>query len=271
MSGIRRSKGHSEGQLKKILDELHERYHRKPYLETDPLRYLHRYRRAEDQEIVGFICQSLAYGRVSQMSLAIEEVLSWVGESPYAYIRDLSASKLQGLGASKSREGFVYRFNRFVDIRDLFWILHQMVDRYGSIEGFYLASSAKSGKERISSFSQRALSMVDLPENRPGVSWFFSDPSKGSVCKRLNLFFRWMVRKDEIDLGIWQKISPSELMVPLDTHLIKASQRLGLTKRKTPNWAMVEEVTARLRSICPEDPVKYDFALCREGMLQDKG
>ena len=101
---------------------------------------------------------------------------------------------------------------------------------------------------------------------RPGVAYFFPRPSAGSACKRLNLFVRWMVRKDAIDLGVWTRVSPARLIVPLDTHIIRLGRCLRLTSLTSPGWKMAAQVTAALRTIDPADPVRFDFSLCHIGM-----
>jgi uncharacterized protein (TIGR02757 family) len=101
-------------------------------------------------------------------------------------------------------------------------------------------------------------------------NFLFPDPRKGSACKRHNLFLRWMVRRgDGIDLGIWTAVSPRDLIVPLDTHMIRMGRLLGLSRRATPGWKMAEEITSALRTVCPDDPVKFDFSLTRIGILKE--
>jgi len=102
---------------------------------------------------------------------------------------------------------------------------------------------------------------------RPGVCYFFPRPSAGSACKRLNLFLRWMVRKDAIDLGVWSSVSPSRLVIPLDTHVIRVGRCLRLTRYASPGWKMAADITASLRAVDAADPVRYDFALCHVGMM----
>ena len=106
---------------------------------------------------------------------------------------------------------------------------------------------------------------------RPGVCYFFPRPAAGSACKRLNLFLRWMVRRDEIDMGVWTSVSSSRLIVPLDTHVIRLGQCLRLTRYVSPGWNMAAEITASLRAIDPRDPVRYDFSLCHVGMMNACG
>ncbi len=106
---------------------------------------------------------------------------------------------------------------------------------------------------------------------RPGVAYFFPRPSAGSACKRLNLFLRWMVRQDALDLGVWRGVSAAQLVVPLDTHVIRVGRCLGLTRYTSPGWRMAADITGALRRLDPGDPVRYDFALCHLGMMNACG
>ena len=154
-----------------------------------------------------------------------------------------------------------------------------MVDRAGSVEDFFLEGhdpSADDVEGGLDSFSTRALAL-DLKAaygrvpRRPGVCYFFPRPSAGSACKRLNLFLRWMVRRDALDLGVWRRVSPAMLVVPLDTHVIRVGRCLRLTAYTSPGWRMARDITASLRRLDPEDPVKYDYALCHLGMMNACG
>ena len=149
-----------------------------------------------------------------------------------------------------------------------------MFDRSGSIEGFFLeglrpgARRRRTGARRLldagrwRSISRRAYGRVP---QRPGVCYFFPRPSSGSGCKRLNLFLRWMVRRDALDLGVWTRVPAAALVVPLDTHVIRVGRCLRLTRYTSPGWRMAQDITASLRRLDPVDPVKYDFALCHLG------
>jgi uncharacterized protein (TIGR02757 family) len=151
------------------------------------------------------------------------------------------------------------------------------------VEGFFLEgddASAPDIETAVESFSSRALALdletaygrVPRPSaSQPGVGYFFPRPSKGSGCKRLNLFMRWMVRRDALDLGVWRRVSPSRLIVPLDTHVIRVSRCLRLTRYASPGWRMASDITASLRRLDPDDPVKYDYALCHLGMMNACG
>ena len=162
----------------------------------------------------------------------------------------------------------------------LLLILQRMLRDSGSIEAFFLEGDDPAQPHvgaALNSFSTRALA-TDLREaygrrvpKQRGVSYFFPRPSAGSACKRLNLFLRWMVRRDEIDLGVWTRLSPARLIVPLDTHVIRLGRCLRLTRYTSPGWKMASEITASLRNVDAVDPVRYDFALCHVGMMNGCG
>ncbi|MGE3473913.1 MAG: DUF2400 family protein, partial [Vicinamibacterales bacterium] len=122
------------------------------------------------------------------------------------------------------------------------------------------------------SFTRRAMAL-DLSavyggrRPTPGVAYFFSRPSLGGACKRLNLFLRWVVRRDAVDLGLWTAATPAQLVVPLDTHIIRVGRCLGLTRRTSPGWKMAVDITATLKTLHPDDPVRYDFSMCHLGMM----
>jgi uncharacterized protein (TIGR02757 family) len=161
----------------------------------------------------------------------------------------------------------------------LLWLLRQMMERSGSIEGFFLDGydpSSPDISDALESFSTRALTLdVEAAYGRAArpraVRFFFPRPSAGSGCKRLNLFLRWMVRRDALDLGVWSRVSPAKLVVPLDTHVIRVGRCLRLTRYTSPGWAMARDITSTLSRLDPYDPVKYDFALCHLGMMNACG
>jgi uncharacterized protein (TIGR02757 family) len=154
-----------------------------------------------------------------------------------------------------------------------------MISRRGSIEGFFiegLTADAVDVGAALQSFSTRALALdvsaiygKKLP--KPGVAYFFSRPSSGGACKRLNLFLRWVVREDRVDLGVWKKVKPGQLIVPLDTHVIRVGRCLRLTKLKSPGWRMAADITSSLRELDPSDPVRFDFSICHLGMMNACG
>jgi len=153
-------------------------------------------------------------------------------------------------------------------------VLQYMLSTRGSLEQFFLDGDDPSSPDiapGLERFCARAKA-VDFGSayrrgaDAPGVTRFFAQPSGGSACKRLNLFLRWMVRRDQVDLGVWARVSPARLVVPLDVHVIRVGQCLGLTAYRSPGWRMAASITEALRALDPEDPVRYDFALCHLGM-----
>lgn len=261
-------------QLKALLDELYHRYSRPVFLSTSALGIPHRYSSLEDREIAAFVTASLAYGNVKQIHRSAEAALKAMGESPARFIRRFDPA------CDTARfQHVVHRFNSGIDLALLCYLLHQAIAVAGSLQAFFLKGYDPAHddiKPALTSFVERMLSLdvspfypLGLLPAKAGVRFFFSSPAQGSACKRLNLFLRWMVRRgDAIDFGIWTEVSPAKLIVPLDTHVARIVRQLGLTTIKQPNWRMAKEVTERLRAFDPEDPVKYDFALCRLGVLK---
>lgn len=269
--------------LKQALDVLYEEYNReasgaaregpRPAL-VDPIQIVHRFDDPADCEVVGFCAAGLAFGRVASVMQSVERVVSEMGPRPAAFVRRFDPSRDGPAFAS-----LVHRWTRGPDLVALLWVLRQMMDRAGSIESFFLDGydpAASDIRGALDSFSSRAM-RLDLAAaygrvpDRPGVGYFFPRPSCGSACKRLNLFLRWMVRRDGIDFGAWTRVAPSKLIVPLDVHVIRLGQCLGLTGYTSPGWKMAEEITASLRQLDPEDPTRYDFALCHVGMRDECG
>jgi uncharacterized protein (TIGR02757 family) len=268
-------------QLKPVLDQLYADFNH-PDSATDPIHIVRRFQRDDDREVVAFIAGALAFGRVSSVLQSIERVLAVMGAAPAAYVRRFDPRR-----DAPAFAGIVHRWTRETDIVALLWLLRQMIDRAGSVEGFFLEgydAGADDIAEALDSFSRRALALdlkaaygrVPNPSTgsgrgRPGVCYFFPRPSAGSGCKRLNLFLRWMVRRDALDLGVWQRVSPAKLIVPLDTHVIRVGRCLRLTDYTSPGWRMARDITASLRKLDPLDPVKYDFSVCHLGMMNACG
>ena len=241
---------------------------------ADPVHIARRYLADEDREVVGFCAAGLAFGRVASVLHSIESLLAAMGPHPAAFVREFDPARQGGRLAP-----LVHRWIRGADFVALVLVLQRMLRHSGSLERFFLAGDDPSAPDlgpALDSFSTRALAFdlrpaYDRVPARPGVCYFFPRPSAGSACKRLNLFLRWMVRKDAIDLGVWKAMSPARLIVPLDTHVIRLGQCLRLTRYISPGWRMAAEITAALRAIDPADPVRFDFSLCHLGMMNACG
>jgi uncharacterized protein (TIGR02757 family) len=263
--------------LKLLLDELYSTYD-ESFLASDPLELVHDFKKAADIEIAALITSSLAYGKVAQIKKSVRAVFHIMENKPYAFTMGFEPRRDKNLF-----KGFIHRFNDGKDISCLIFMIRQMIEAEGSIEGFFLKGydeADKNIKNALTSFTERTLKLdsaniygtkeLPLPKDA-GVRYFFPSPAKGSGCKRLNLFLRWMIRSsdDGLDLGVWKKIPPNKLIIPLDTHIGRIAKLIGLTEINTPSWRMAEEITESLARLDPEDPVKYDFALSRLGILDE--
>jgi uncharacterized protein (TIGR02757 family) len=240
---------------------------------TDPVQIVRRFTDPADREVVGFCASALAFGRVASVLQSIERLAMAMGPSPAAFVRAFDARRDSGALAP-----LVHRWTRGEDLIALVIILQHMLRR-GSIEAFFLDGFDRDSRDvsgALESFSTRALSVDLRPaygrrRPRPGVGYLFSRPSCGGACKRLNLFLRWMVRRDAVDFGLWKNVPCSKLVIPLDTHVIRVGRCLGLTRYTSPGWKMAADITASLRRLDPYDPVKYDFSLCHLGMADQCG
>jgi uncharacterized protein (TIGR02757 family) len=259
--------------LKPALDRLYEGFNREDAA-ADPVRFVHRYADPADREVVAFCAAGLAFGRVASVLASIEALLRVLGPRPAEFVLGFGARR-----NAAALEPLVHRWMRGADLAALVLVLQHMLRTAGSIEAF-LVETAPAGAEDVGpaldAFSARACDMdvsavYGSQPARAGVRYFFPRPSAGSACKRLNLFLRWMVRRDAVDPGGWTRIPPSLLVVPLDTHVIRVGQCLGLTRYRSPGWRMASDITASLRRIDPVDPVKYDFSLCHLGMMDACG
>ncbi len=258
--------------LKESLDALCASYDGR-FVETDPVCFPRRYARPEDREVVAFMTAALSYGRVPQIKKSVERLLEILGPEPAAAVR-----RFEPAAGRRALSGFVHRFNDGRDAGLLLYFVRQMLERGGTIERFFLEGYAAGDDDigpALSSFVERALALDcsayyrggSLPA-AAGVRFFLPSPADGSTCKRLAMFLRWVVRPDDgVDLGIWRGITPSKLVIPLDTHVSRIAAYIGLTARRTVGWKMAIEVTRRLRALDPDDPVRYDFALSRLGIL----
>ena len=255
------------------LDRLYEDYNREDAA-ADPIQIVRRYTKPDDQEVIGFCAAALAFGRVQSVINTVNALAAVLGPAPAAVVR-----RFDPRAPHPELRALVHRWIRGADIVALLWILRQMIDEKGSIEAFFAAGDDPSAVDvgpALDSFSRRALAL-DLRAaygrvpKRAGVCYFFPRPSAGSACKRMNLFLRWMVRRDAVDLGAWTTIPAARLIVPLDTHVIRLGRCLRLTKYVSPGWRMAADITASLRAIDPLDPVRFDFSLCHVGMMSACG
>ena len=247
--------------LKIKLDGLYEQYNRAEYIHPDPLEFLLPYSDIRDREIVGLVASSLAYGHVSQILRSVAKVLSVMETSPYSFTMNATRSSLR-----KTFKDFVHRFATGDHVSDLLLGIKMVIQQYGSLNQCFSQALNNEDTNVLSAMEFFVEEMLSWG-NDPG--HLVARPEKGSACKRMNLFLRWMVRKDRVDPGGWREIPPSKLIIPLDTHMHRISQRLCLTEKKGANLNTALELTERFKEICPEDPTKYDFTLTRFGIRND--
>lgn len=247
--------------LKQHLNSLYSELNRREYVSPDPLQFLYDYRDPADREIVGLIASSLAYGRVSQIISSVSNVLDRMTK-PRKFIERAGRKKLENTFL-----GFKHRFTTGKEMAAMLHGAKGVIEKHGSL-GACFANGMDDNDETIIPALEKFI--TELNEGANGeASSLLPDPSRGSACKRLNMYLRWMVRSDDVDPGGWKGICPSKLIVPLDTHMYNICRRMGLTERKAANLKTALEITEAFREISPEDPVRYDFAITRLGIRDD--
>lgn len=240
------------------LESLYRRFNKRELVAPDPLQFLYGWESPRDAEIVGLIASSLAYGRVAMILRSISAVLEPMGHSPFEFVMSESEQEWRNLYAN-----FKHRFTDGEDVAALLSGIQNAVTKWGSLEACF----AECSSECVSLTAALDIFIERLSLGRPNS--LLALPRRGSACKRHFLFLRWMVRRDEVDVGCWRSVSPSELLVPLDTHMYQICSALGFTRRKSADLKTAEEITECFRALCPSDPVRYDFTLTRFGIRSD--
>ena len=252
--------------LKEALDRLYSSFDFESRKFNDPVEFPHRYKSKKDKEVVAFISALFAYGKVGLFRSFLEKVFAVMGTSPYSYIMEFDRKK-----DSIYFRGLRYRFNSDDDIVLLIQILKVVLSDEPSLGKLFRNMYKKSGQDiraALTGYVER-LHTLAVQEGDPGKGFthLLPSPAKGSACKRLNMFLRWMIRDRDIDLGLWKEIPKNKLIIPLDTHIARIGRCLQLTHRKSADWKTAEEITESLKRFDPEDPLKYDFALCHQGIM----
>ncbi len=256
-------------QIKAALERLYRRYNHRGLINPDPLQFVYRYSNPADMEITAFLASALAYGRVQQIERSLINLFGRMGDSPFEFVRKFDKNKRRML------KDFRHRFTKGDDISDLLTLFKTLIGRYGSIEKCFIRGYNPGDKNivpALSKFCNRLLDMHAAGHNGQtarGLKYLFAGPAGGSACKRLNLFLRWMVRDDDVDSGLWRSIDKAKLIVPVDVHMGRLCKILGLYDRKTVSLSTAVKITESFAQIDPADPVKYDFALSRIGILEN--
>lgn len=250
--------------LKDLLDAAAARYNRPDFIAADPISIPHRFAKPQDREIMAFWAATLAWGQRKTIIQSANRLAELMDNAPHDFILNHQEHDRARFEAFK---------HRTFQATDTLWFLEffqQYYQKNTSLETAF-ARHLNSGDQTV----ENALrgfhnDFFDHPFAPNRTRKHVATPARGSTCKRLNMFLRWMVRKDHagVDFGLWQNISPAQLLIPLDVHVERVARRLGLLQRKQTDWQSVLELTENLRVFDPADPVKYDFALFGMGVLE---
>lgn len=249
--------------VKTLLDEYEAKYNTPAFIKDDPISLPHRFTKLQDREIVGFWVAMLAWGRRSAIIKAGEQLINLLEGEPYNFIKNHSEEE------RKAWEKFYYRTFQATDALYFLEFLQQHYSKENSLESAfskYLPADALHIEKALRGFHDYFFSLPYSPDR---TRKHVATPARQSTCKRLCLFLRWMVRRDNkgVDFGIWQGISPAQLVIPIDVHVERIARRLGLLNdNEKLCWNTALLLTERLRAFCPQDPVKYDFALFGMGV-----
>lgn len=286
-------------QLKDFLDRKVDEYNRPGFIDNDPICIPHRFARKQDIEIMGFFAAVLAWGQRKTIINKCSELIDRMDGAPYDFVKNHEECDLKQL------EGFKHRTFNDTDLLYFIRFLHEHYSRYHSLETAFVPRIAKPefrneyidstvtspGQTELSSPAcylgelsrsaygwdvESALNhfrtyFFDLPEYPLRTRKHISAPASNSACKRLNMFLRWMVRRDDrgVDFGLWSQLMPSDLICPCDVHVERVARKLGLVQRKQSDWKTARELTDSLRLLDASDPVKYDFALFGLGIANE--
>jgi len=248
--------------LKQKLDELYDLYNDRKYVHPDPLEFLYDYPDPMDMELIGLIASSLAYGRVAQILKSVSTVLEKMHGSPRKFLTESTDRSIRS-----AYSGFKHRFTTGDEMTFMLIRMRELIEKHGTLQGCFLKSYRQEDETVMPALT--AFVKQFNGDNGDSKNSLLPSPAKGSACKRLNLFLRWMVRQDAVDLGGWKDIPASKLIIPLDTHMYRICSSMKMTCRKPADMATALEITDYFRKISPEDPVKYDFAITRLGIRSD--
>lgn len=257
--------------LKPVLDDLYIHYDKR-YISTDPLRLVKFFSSPKDREIMAVLMSALAFGQVDQIIRAGEQGITLMNNHPHDFVMRLNPAT-----ETKRWQSFYYRMVRGSDVLRLLYTVKIMIDRHGSLKEWFRAHVQSDDSYLLNAWSRAVKELKETDQNEwrwkksqgVGFRHLLPDPDRQGPCKRPNLMLRWLVRSDGIDTGLWSSFPAEKLLIPVDTHIHRIALRLGLTKRKDVSVKTAIDITERLKRFDPDDPVKYDFALCRLGILKE--
>ena len=247
--------------LKEFLDKKVKEYNRPEFIKDDPISIPHFFTKKQDIEIAGFFASVFAWGNRTTIISKGKELMQRIGNSPHEFIKDHTAKDLRSL------KGFKHRTFHEDDLYYFVESLHHHYSKYDSLESAFFPAQDYSIEQGLIYFKNYFFSFDHLRRTEKHIS----SPLQRSTCKRLNMFLRWMVRKDNkgVDFGLWKNICPSQLICPIDVHVARVAKKLGLLKRKQIDWLAATELTDALCQLDRDDPVKYDFALFNLGIIEN--
>jgi uncharacterized protein (TIGR02757 family) len=248
--------------LKDFLDEKVLFYNRPSFIEADPISIPHLFKKKQDIEIAGLFAAVFAWGQRKVIIKKCKELLSIMDFAPHDFILNHKEKDLI------SFESFRHRTFNSTDALYFIHFLNFHYSRNNSLEDLFITDRKRQSVEAgLTEFHQIFFSLPDAPDR---TRKHIPTPRRKSTCKKLNMFLRWMVRKDNmgVDFGIWKQIKMKDLICPIDVHVDRVARKLSLIKRKPADWLTALELTNSLRILDPEDPVKYDFALFGLGVLE---
>lgn len=248
-------------EIKAYLEEKVDEYNHPTFISNDPISIPHSYTTLQDIEITAFWTAMLSWGQRVTIINKSKELFQLMDNAPYDFIMNHKEQDLKRFLSFK---------HRTFQPDDTLYFISFFKDYYSNHTS--LESAFANGNDAFSRLQSFHNTFFSLPDLLKRTKKHVSTPERKSSCKRLNMFLRWMVRQDDrgVDFGLWQQLSPADLMIPLDVHVFKVSKSIGLIKRDKADWATVEELTNTLRKMDPKDPVKYDYALFSVGVLEKK-
>ncbi len=243
--------------LRNFLDEAVLRYNTPDFIPHDPISIPHRFSKKEDIEISGLLAATLAWGHRKMIIRNLSRLMEWMDNAPHDFIQNHKETDLRRF------EGFAHRTFNTTDLLAFIQFLKHHYQTNDSLERVFFVPDSSNDTAIEKGLIQFRESFFSLEHSPLRTGKHVASPERKSACKRLNMFLRWMVRKDDagVDFGIWNRLKPSQLIAPLDVHSGRTARKLGLLTRPQDDWKAATELTENLRRFCPEDPVKYDFAL----------
>ena len=260
---LRRRSYSSLMELKPLLDRINDKVEQPDYIEYDPVQFMHMFTDKKDIELAGFFAATMAWGRRDIVVAKVDDLLKRMNYQPHKFVMSYKQKDFLVL------KGFKHRTFKPIDIHGLILALQNIYHEYSDFESFWETCrdiGLKQKRPFLSVFHERFFSMSSDLANR--TRKHVSDPEKGSTCKRLYMYLRWAIRKNSpVDVGIWNFLEPSELLIPFDVHVARQARKYGLITRRSDDWKTVNQLTETLALMNPDDPARYDYALFGIGAL----